>query len=335
MIKKITYFLIFISLFNSCRKYDFDTSTIENKEWFLVSGKVYLENLTTGELTYYEHFDDNQSSSNLDVFGGSNIDFDKIHKYKTKWYFSDGLFTLNDSTTYQYTTQGSGVKKQYNIIGILPYGSSRNLGILYFDDNRMDVVVYEANESHLGDNYHYYTVLTFVTNNSSCNLCNYSNTTGYQYGGTITIRDISEPTCCDSFANKMMTGGPVILYVYEQLLAFDWERGPAGTGEFTNNAVASPEAQMYGELVERVEKPDPETWILTIRQGVHYQDTGTEAGNLVGGREMTAEDVAWAYERNVHSPDGAIQVLQPRVAAAFEIEQTGPWEVPSRQMYSR
>lgn len=187
MIKKITYFLIFISLFNSCRKYDFDTSTIENKEWFLVAGKVYLENLTTGELTYYEHFDDSQSSSNLDVFGGSNIDFDKIHKYKTKWYFSDGLFTLNDSTTCQYTTQGSGVKKQYNIIGILPYGSSRNLGILYFDDNRMDVVVYEANESHLGDNYHYYTVLTFVTNNSSCNLCNYSNTTGYEYGGTITI----------------------------------------------------------------------------------------------------------------------------------------------------
>ncbi|UCC16600.1 MAG: hypothetical protein JSU58_09565, partial [Dehalococcoidales bacterium] len=148
-----------------------------------------------------------------------------------------------------------------------------------------------------------------------------------QYGGSITIRGISEPTCCDSFANKMMTGGPVILYVYEQLLAFDWERGPAGTGEFTNLAVGSPEAQMYGELVERVEKPDPETWILTIRQGVHYQDTGTEAGNLVGGREMTAEDVAWAYERNVHSPDGAIQVLQPRVAAAFEIKQTGPWEV--------
>jgi peptide/nickel transport system substrate-binding protein len=148
-----------------------------------------------------------------------------------------------------------------------------------------------------------------------------------QYGGTITIRDISEPTCCDSFANKMMTGGPVILYVYEQLLAFDWPRGPAGTGEFTNNAVASPEAQMYGELIERVEKPDPETWILTVRQGVHYQDTGTEAGKLVGGREMTAEDVAWAFERNVHSPDGAIQVLQPRCAAAFTVEQTGPWEV--------
>jgi peptide/nickel transport system substrate-binding protein len=148
-----------------------------------------------------------------------------------------------------------------------------------------------------------------------------------QYGGTITIRDGVDPTCCDSFANKMMSGGPVILYVYEQLLSFDWSRGPAGTGEFTNNAVASPEAQMAGELVESVEKPDPETWILTIRQGVHYQDTGTEAGDLVGGREMTADDIVWAFERNVHSPDGAIQVLQPRVAAAFEIEKTGPWEV--------
>ena len=42
-----------------------------------------------------------------------------------------------------------------------------------------------------------------------------------QYGGTIIIRDGVEPNCCDSFANKMMTGGPVILYVYEQLLAFD------------------------------------------------------------------------------------------------------------------
>jgi peptide/nickel transport system substrate-binding protein len=148
-----------------------------------------------------------------------------------------------------------------------------------------------------------------------------------QYGGTLTIRALSDPLCCDSFANKMMTGGPVINYVYEQLLKFDWTRGPAGTGEFTNNAIASPEAQMGGELVESVVKPSPEVWILNVRQGVHYQDTGTEAGNLVGGREMTADDVAWAYERNVHSPTGAIQVLQPRCAEAFKIEKTGPWEV--------
>ncbi len=148
-----------------------------------------------------------------------------------------------------------------------------------------------------------------------------------QYGGSLIMRELTDPLCCDSFANKMMTGGLVLWYSYEQLLKFDWARGPAGTGEFTNLAVSSPEAQLGGELVESVEKPDPETWILHIRQGVHYQQPDTEAGDLVGGREMTAEDVAWVYERNVHSPNGAIQVLQPRCAAAFEIEQTGPWEV--------
>ncbi len=148
-----------------------------------------------------------------------------------------------------------------------------------------------------------------------------------QYGGTLTIRSAVQPTCCDSFANKMMTGGPALGYTNEQLLKFDWARGPAGTGEFTALAIASPEAQMGGELVESVEKPDPETWILHIRQGVYYQDTGTPAGDLVGGRQMTADDVAWVYDRNVHSPNGAIQVLQPRVAAAFTIEKTGPWEV--------
>ena len=116
-----------------------------------------------------------------------------------------------------------------------------------------------------------------------------------QYGGTLTIRETTDPLCCDSFANKMMTGGAVLWYAYEQLLKFDWERGPAGTGEFTNNAVASPEAQMGGELAESVEKPSPEVWILNIRKGVHYQDTGNEAGDLVGGREMTADDVVWAY----------------------------------------
>jgi len=148
-----------------------------------------------------------------------------------------------------------------------------------------------------------------------------------QYGGSLVVRDLSDPLCCDSFANKMMTGGLVLWWSYEQLLKFDWARGPAGTGEFTNLAVASPEAQMGGELVESVEKPSPEVWVLNIRQGVHYQDTGTEAGDLVGGREMTADDVVYAYERNVHSPTGAIQVLQPRCAAAFTIEKTGPWQV--------
>ena len=65
-----------------------------------------------------------------------------------------------------------------------------------------------------------------------------------QYGGTITVRTNTDPSCCDSFANRIMSGALVLWYTYEQLLNFDWTRGPAGTGEFGNRAVSSPEAMM-------------------------------------------------------------------------------------------
>ena len=148
-----------------------------------------------------------------------------------------------------------------------------------------------------------------------------------KYGGTFTVRELVDPTCCDSAANRIMSGALVLWYPYEQLLKFDWSKGPAGTGEYNNNAVSSPEALMGGELVESFEKPSPDVWILNIRQGVHYQQTPFDASKLVNGREMTADDIVWAYERNVHGPDTALRVLQPRVADAFKIEKTGPWQV--------
>ena len=42
---------------------------------------------------------------------------------------------------------------------------------------------------------------------------------------------------------------------------------------------------------------------------------------------MTADDVVATYERNIHGPNSAMGVLQPRVAAAMTIEKTGPWQV--------
>ena len=45
--------------------------------------------------------------------------------------------------------------------------------------------------------------------------------------------------------------------------------------------------------------PEPDTLIFHIRQGVHWAlDPDSEASRLVGGREMTAEDVAHSTVRN-------------------------------------
>jgi peptide/nickel transport system substrate-binding protein len=148
-----------------------------------------------------------------------------------------------------------------------------------------------------------------------------------KYGGTITLRELTDPTCCDSAANRLMSNTLGLWYAHEQLLKFDWSRGQAGTGEFTTLAVSSPEAMMGGELAESVQLPNPNTWVINLRQNVHYQQTGTEAGKLVNGRLMTADDVVWAYKRNIQGPNTALSVLQPRLAQTMNIEKTGPWQV--------
>lgn len=148
-----------------------------------------------------------------------------------------------------------------------------------------------------------------------------------KYGGSITIRELTDPTCCDSAANRLMSGALILWYSHEQLLKFDWAKGQAGTGEYSTLAVASPEAMMGGEIAESVELPNPNTWVLNIRQNVHYQMTGFEAGKLVNGRLMTADDVVWAYERNIKGPNTALSVLQPRLASTMDVKKTGPWQV--------
>jgi len=187
---RIFLYLTLLSLvFTSCEKYEFevDIPTIEGTEWVLVNAKVYTENLTTGDLIYYDHFDGNQTVSNLDIFGGSLVDVDNIEQNVTTWYFEDGIFTLDNGNTYEYSTHGSGSRTQYRLLGIPPYGSARSLGILNFTDDVLNVKVYESNESNHGDNYHYYSVLTFVRSGYSCPSCTYDSQFDYEYGGTVDL----------------------------------------------------------------------------------------------------------------------------------------------------
>ena len=148
-----------------------------------------------------------------------------------------------------------------------------------------------------------------------------------KYGGTLTLREAVEPTNGDSAASRQMLGGLTQWYVFEQLLDPDWLKGPAGTGEYDFRNWSSPDAMMGPTLAESVVKPSPDVWILKIRQGMHYQPVDSEAGRLMGGREVTTDDIVWNYERMIHGPDTAISVLQPRVAAAMKVEKTGPWEI--------
>ena len=180
------FYFTLLLLVSSCKKYEFvEPPTIQGTEWILKSGRVYVENLDNGETYYYDHFGANRTNSNLDIFGGSSSDIDNLQQYQTSWYFYDGIFILDNSVTYDYTSSGSGTRTQYTVIGIPPFGSARHVGVIEFNDDILTIKVYESNESNNGTNYHYFSTLTFTKNGTNCPTCITPVIEGYTYGGII------------------------------------------------------------------------------------------------------------------------------------------------------
>jgi|TARA_R110001583_G_scaffold3173_2_gene20724 hypothetical protein len=186
---KFIYLLpLLLAVFTSCEKTEFEDlnrDTLEGVDWELYSGRVYVENLETGEDYYYDHFGPNKTTSNLDIYGGSLSSIDSLTINQSKWYFSNGSFILNGSKYYDYTSSGVGEKTQYNIVGVEPFSSARNIIVLDLEENYMTVLVYESYESYDGINYRYFSTLTFVRSGTSCGNCGIDVYNDYTYGGTL------------------------------------------------------------------------------------------------------------------------------------------------------
>jgi peptide/nickel transport system substrate-binding protein len=154
-----------------------------------------------------------------------------------------------------------------------------------------------------------------------------------KFGGTVTYRLAGDPTNFDSASQA--TGGALVGTVYEQFMGSDWLRGPAGSGVTNYAAGGGSIEDSYGpQIAESWEMPEIGVWLLQIRQGVHWQPVDSEAGRLMGGRELTADDIVSGFERLFNrdgkSPNSWILRGQPRVAESATIEKTGPWEVTIR-----
>jgi peptide/nickel transport system substrate-binding protein len=151
-----------------------------------------------------------------------------------------------------------------------------------------------------------------------------------KYGGTLTIAVPTDPTNFDD-CKKGMAGAEASWYAYQRLMGEDWTRGPAGSGVTDLNAGGGAvEDYMMPQVAESWTMPEPGVWVLKIRQGIHWQLVDSDAGRLMNGRELTADDVVWSWNRHKNSPTSWLYVSQPAVAAASTIEKTGPWEVTIR-----
>jgi peptide/nickel transport system substrate-binding protein len=153
-----------------------------------------------------------------------------------------------------------------------------------------------------------------------------------KYGGTITYRIASDPTNFDSGLNRR--GGALVGTVYQQFLSLDWTRGPAGSGS-PDRVLTLGSFDDYGpQIAESWEMPELGVWRLQIRQGVRWQPVPSEAGRLMNGRELTADDIVSGFERLFNrdgkTPDSWILFSQPAVARTATIEKTGPMEVTIR-----
>ncbi|MBI4188129.1 MAG: ABC transporter substrate-binding protein [Chloroflexi bacterium] len=109
----------------------------------------------------------------------------------------------------------------------------------------------------------------------------------------------------------------------DNLMTGDWAKGPAGTGEadfFTYTPLLNLQAPA---LAESWEVPDKETIIYHLRKGVHYAlNPNSEASRLVGGRELTADDVVFTIKRNYDTPGAFFQARM--TPPEFPVSVTAP-----------
>ena len=114
-----------------------------------------------------------------------------------------------------------------------------------------------------------------------------------QYGGTVNIARPLDPVAWDPLIHGH--GGGSTQYttmgsVYEMYMIADWS---VDREEFGINGNYIPPKYMGGYAVlESYDWPDDLTFIMHIREGILYQDKAP-----VNGRELTAEDVKYSFER--------------------------------------
>lgn len=128
-----------------------------------------------------------------------------------------------------------------------------------------------------------------------------------QYGGTITIALSGDIRIFDELGDPGHGGAHTVKLTNQELIAGDWARGAAGTGEadWTMGAYGGFRF-MTGMIAESWDIPELGTVIFHIRRGIHYAlDPSSEASLFVNGRELTAKDVKDCLEAYRDTPPSA------------------------------
>jgi peptide/nickel transport system substrate-binding protein len=108
-----------------------------------------------------------------------------------------------------------------------------------------------------------------------------------QFGGMINIRFPSNIVNFDPYNEAQLT--QIFWAWMESMGGPDWTLDPAS---FNYKIFLRPNQYRKGQLAESWEFPDPYTFVVHLRKGIHWQDIPP-----VNGREFTADDVVYHYQR--------------------------------------
>lgn len=189
--KKLTFILVLVSLaLFSCKKeevepdlgpyrseyptFEDDGYHIDDKTFILISGKLYMENVETGEKVVFDHFGDGKTVSGMRA-GNYEYEIEKLEQFKTTWgfYSTNRLeFYLNGDTLDPYEIQESSYSNRIiehsqsstnGPITIKMGGSSKpfTIGVV---DEEADIIRVYINEAYTdlnGEQWTYFNELDF------------------------------------------------------------------------------------------------------------------------------------------------------------------------------
>ena len=146
-----------------------------------------------------------------------------------------------------------------------------------------------------------------------------------QYGGTYNVIGTGNLEVWGPAVNNRFGGPP---YMWEQVTYGDRNVGPAGSGEHDYTYGMPAMSTVIGCLAEKWSTPKTDTWVLDIRQGIHFSlNPDFPASKLVNGREMTADDVVASLEFMRDTPSSCSNGMEPTLMKNMTVEKTGPWQV--------
>ena len=124
--------------------------------------------------------------------------------------------------------------------------------------------------------------------------------TAPEYGGTITFANKDEAAGPDVLVSGMW-GSQYVSGVLEKLVIGDWAT-PRDKWDFQFHNVPT---NTIGQLAESWSQSDPLTYIVKIRQGVHWHDKAP-----MNGRELTADDIVYNYHRYTGTGSGFTELSE-------------------------